>query len=691
MTVEAAGGFPATGRAHGAAGRAAVVAEGELLWTPGPRQVAEANVTRFADWLSRERGLRFDGYDELWNWSVTDLGGFWGALWDYFGIRSTAPYSSVLDGRDMPGARWFPGARLNYAEHVLRNERSGADAVVFGSESAAPVGLPWEDFAGRVRILATRLRALGVRPGDRVCGYLPNVPQAAIAMLATTAVGAVWASASPDFGSRGVIDRFGQLRPKVLFCVDGYRYGGKTFDRRNEVRRIADALPGLEQVIHLPVLDDGDDEPLAVGGLRWDEVLDHPPVPAEDFEFEHVPFDHPLWVLFSSGTTGLPKAIIHGHGGILLEQLKLQTFHMDLREGDRPLFFTTTGWMMWNFLISSLLVGACPVLYDGNPAHPEPDVLWRIAQDTRTTFFGASPAYVDLMTKAGIVPGERYDLSALRTVMPAGSPVSPQCTAWFYGNVKADLWIATGSGGTDCCTGFVGGVPTLPVYAGEMQARSLGVAAYAYDEHGRQVVDEVGELVITEPLPSMPVTFWGPDGDERYRRAYFEDYPGAWRHGDFFKVNARGGCFVLGRADATLNRQGVRIGTAEIYRVVEALDQVTGALVVSLDLPDEKFFMPLFVALTDGVTLDAGLQQTIRDRLRREYSPRHVPDRIIQVPAVPTTLTGKKLEVPARRILLGTPVEQAADPSTVADPRALDALARYARTQRDYPLATATV
>ncbi|MEV6380951.1 acetoacetate--CoA ligase [Streptomyces sp. NPDC051773] len=699
MAVEAAGGSPATGPESGEVG-APVVTEGELLWTPGKRRVAEANVTRFTDWLFRERGLRFSGYDELWNWSVTDLEGFWGAVWDYFDIRSTTPYSSVLDGQDMPGTRWFPGARLNYAEHALRRERPGADAVMFCSEGSAPTGIAWEDFAGQVRVLATRLRALGVRPGDRVGGYLPNVPEAAIAMLATTAIGAVWASASPDFGSRGVIDRFGQLRPKVLFCVDGYRYGGKTFDRRDEVRRIADALPGLEQVIQLSVLDDGGDGhdgnggdggPIVVGALRWDEVLDHPPVSSDDFVFEYVPFDHPLWVLFSSGTTGLPKAIVHGHGGILIEQLKLQTFHMDLREGDRPLFFTTTGWMMWNFLISSLLVGACPVLYDGNPAHPEPDVLWRIAQDTRATFFGASPAYVDLMTKAGIVPGERYDLSALRTVMPAGSPVSPQCTAWFYDNVRTDLWIATGSGGTDCCTGFVGGVPTLPVYAGEMQARSLGVAAYAYDDHGHRIVDAVGELVITEPLPSMPVTFWGPDGAERYRRTYFEDFPGVWRHGDFFKVNARGGCFVLGRADATLNRQGVRIGTAEIYRVVEALDQVAGALVVSLDLPDEKFFMPLFVALTDGATLDAGLERTIRDRLRREYSPRHVPDRIIQVPSLPMTLTGKKLEVPARRILLGTPVEQAADRSTVADPRALDALARYARTQRDYPLATAAV
>jgi acetoacetyl-CoA synthetase len=664
------------------------VTEGDLLWTPGPQRIREAGLTRFTEWLAWERGLRFDGYDELWRWSVTDLEAFWGALWDYFGIRSTAPHTAVLSSREMPGAQWFPGARLNYAEHVLSRERPGTDALVFRSETIAPAGLRWEDLAGQVRRLATRLREFGVRRGDRVCGYLPNVPQAAIAMLATTAIGAVWASVSPDLGLRGVVDRFGQLAPKVLFCVDGYRYGGKSFDRRDEVRRIVENLPGLERIIQLSHLDTEDARPVTDGALWWDEVLDGPPVPAHEFTFEQVPFDHPLWVLFSSGTTGPPKAIVHGHGGILLEQLKLQTFHMDLREGDRVFFFTTTGWMMWNFLISSMLVGACPVLYDGNPAHPVPDVLWQTAQDTGTTFFGTSPAYVDLMARAGIVPGDRYDLSALRTVMPAGSPVSPRCAAWFLDNVKADLWIATGSGGTDCCTGFVGGVPTLPVYAGEMQARSLGVAAHAYDENGRSVVDEVGELVITEPLPSMPVTFWGPDGDERYRRTYFDDFPGVWRHGDFFKVNARGGCHVLGRSDATLNRQGVRIGTAEIYRAVEDLDEVTAALVVSLDLPDEKFFMPLFVALDEERTLDVALEDRIRDRLRREYSPRHVPDKIIQIPAVPTTLTGKKLEVPARRILLGTPVEQAADRSAVADPHALDALAEYARTQRDYPLAT---
>jgi acetoacetyl-CoA synthetase len=674
-------------RAGGAGSGGAVVAEGELLWTPGEQRIAESNVTRFVTWLARERDLLFDGYDELWRWSVTDLEGFWGALWDYFGVRSAAPYSSVLSSREMPGARWFPGARLNYAEHVLLQERPGTDALMFSSEGTEPVGMRWADFAGQVRALATRLREFGVRPGDRVCGYLPNVPQAAVAMLATTAIGAVWASASPDFGLRGVVDRFAQLEPKVLFCVDGYRYGGKAFDRREDVRRIAESLPALRHIVQLPHLDPEDERPVTEGAVMWDAVLDGPLVSAEEFTFEQVPFDHPLWVLFSSGTTGLPKAIVHGHGGILLEQLKLQTFHMDLRAGDRLFFYTTTGWMMWNFLISSMLVGACPVLYDGNPAYPVPDVLWQLAQETRTTFFGASPAYVDLMAKARIVPGERYDLSALRTVMPAGSPVSAQCAAWFHRNVKPDLWIATGSGGTDCCTGFVGGVPTLPVYAGEMQARSLGVAAYAYDEHGRSVVDQVGELVITEPLPSMPVTFWGPGGDERYRRAYFDDFPGVWRHGDFFKVNARGGCYVLGRSDATLNRQGVRIGTAEIYRVVEAFDEVSAALVVSLDLPDENFFMPLFVVLGDGRFLDIALENRIRDRLRREYSPRHVPDKILQLRAIPTTLTGKKLEVPTRRILLGTPVEQAADRNAVADPSALDALAEYARTQRDYRLA----
>jgi acetoacetyl-CoA synthetase len=672
-------------RTHDATPEPVEVREGDLLWTPSAERVAESNLTAFTTWLAERRRLTFADYDELWRWSVTDLEAFWGALWDYFDIRSAAPYERVLGDRGMPGAQWFPGTRLNYAEHVLRRERPGHDAALFGSEAAPLTGLPWEELAASVRVLATQLRDLGVRPGDRVAGYLPNIPQAVVAMLATTAIGAIWSSCSPDFGTPGVLDRLGQLAPKVLFCVDGYRYGGKDFDRRGEVRQIVDGLPSLRRVVHVPHLGFGDPPTLGVDTVSWEDMLDRRPVPAEEFVFERVPFDHPLWILFSSGTTGRPKAIVHGHGGILLEQLKLQTFHMDLREGDRLFFFTTTGWMMWNFLVSSLLVGASPVLYDGNPAHPDPGALWQTAQDAHATFFGASPSFVDMMDRAGVVPGESYDLSALRTVMPAGSPVSPRCTAWFYRNVSADLWVATGSGGTDCCTGFVGGVPTLPVYAGEIQARSLGVAAYAFDEHGHAVTDEVGELVITEPMPSMPVMFWDDEDGRRYRQSYFADYPGVWRQGDFFRVNQRGGCFVLGRSDATLNRHGVRIGTAEVYRAVDAVQGVTGSLVVNLDLPDGGFFMPLFVTLAEGRVLDDELRRTIRDRLRREYSPRHVPDAIVPVPSIPMTRSGKKMEVPVRRVLLGTPVDEAADRNAMDQPEALDAFADYARSQRDYP------
>src|SRR5580658_3692239 len=670
---------------------AAGVCEGELLWTPSAAQVADANLTRFAQWLGRERGLQFKSYDELWHWSVTKLEEFWQAIWDYFGVQSSAPHTRVLGKRTMPGAEWFPGAQLNYAEHVLRNERAGTDALLFMSEATSLTGVPWEAFAGQVRVLATQLRELGVRPGDRVAAFMPNIPQTMIAMLATTAIGAIWACCSPDFGSSGVIDRLQQLAPKILFCVDGYRYGGKAFDREEELGEILASLEGLEHVVHLPYLHVDDHIVPREGSLRWGDLLTGPEVSREEFKFEQVPFGHPLWVLFSSGTTGLPKAIVQSHGGILLEQLKLQHFHMDYRAGERAFFFTTSGWMMWNFLASMPLSGVCPVLYDGNPAYPAPDVLWKVAQDSRASFFGASPAYVEVIAKTGIVPRERFDLSQLRAVMPAGSPVSPECTAWFYRNVKQDLLVATGSGGTDCCTGFVGGVPTQPVYAGEIQGRSLGVAAHAFNEKGESVIDEVGELVLTEPLPSMPIYFWNDKDGSRYRESYFDVYPGVWRHGDFFRINRRGGCFVLGRSDATLNRLGVRIGTSEIYRVLAQLEEIEDALIVNLDLPNGKFFMPLFVKLSGGIRLDAELERRICDRLRREYTPRHVPDRVIQTPGIPVTLTRKKMEVPVRRILLGASVEQAANRNAMANPDSLDFFVNYAKTQNDYSLATGRV
>jgi acetoacetyl-CoA synthetase len=660
------------------------VTEGDLLWTPSTEQVAVANLTAFTDWVGKARGLSFADYDALWHWSVEDLESFWQSVWDYFGVESSAPHERALADRAMPGARWFPGARLNYTQHVLRRERADATAIMFASETRPLAAVPWEVLAGHVRILATQLRDLGVRPGDRVAGYMPNLPETVVAMLATTSVGAVWACCSPDFGLRGVVDRLKQVSPRVFFCVDGYRYGGKDYDRRDNVRQVIDSLDSVEHVIHLPQLFPGEAPVPTASEHLWEDLLERPAVSADQFEFEQVPFDHPLWILFTSGTTGLPKPIVHGHGGILLEQLKLQHFHMDIRADDRVFFFTTTGWMMWNFLVSTLLLGACPILYDGNPAYPDVDLLWRVADESGATFFGASPAYVDLMVKAGVVPRERHDLSRLRTIMPAGSPVSPECTAWFYDNVKEDLWVATGSGGTDCCTGFVGGVPTLPVYAGEIQARSLGVAAYAFDSRGEPLVDEVGELVITEPMPSMPVYLWGDTENRRYREVYFDQFPGVWRQSDFFRVNRRGGCFVLGRSDATLNRQGVRIGSAEIYRALVDVPGVVDGLVVSLDLPGGKFFMPLFVTLKDGHTLDTETEQAIRERLRRDYTPRHVPDKIIQVPQMPTTLSGKKMEVPIRKILLGTPVDEAVDRNAMANPDALEPFVSYARNQTDY-------
>jgi acetoacetyl-CoA synthetase len=661
------------------------VREGDLLWTPSPERVERTRLTAFTRFAEQRTGRSFGDYAALWRWSTTELDEFWAAVWDFFDVRSSAPYTAVLAEDTMPGARWFPGARLNVAEHVLRNAVPGAPALLYASETQPMRELPWDEFTRQVRAVAGHLRERGVRPGDRVVGYLPNVPEAVVAVVAAAALGAVWAGVSPDFGARGALDRLAQLRPTVLVTADGYRYGGRDFDRRDEVADVVAGLPGLREVLAVPVLG------LPVSGLRvpvtsWPDVLAAPAPRADHPVCEQVPFDHPLWVLFSSGTTGLPKPIVHGHGGILLEQLKSLAFHQDLRPGDRAFFFTTTGWMMWNFLVSMLTAGVVPVLYDGHPAHPDVDVLWRLAQDSRARFFGTSPSYVELMREAGIVPRERFDLSALEVVMPAGSPVAPAITAWFYEAVGEDLWVATGSGGTDVCTGLVGGVPTLPVRAGEIQGRCLGVAAEAWDDAGRPVAGRVGELVVTRPMPSMPLSFWGDEDGSRYRASYFETFPGVWRHGDLVEVGERGGCFVRGRSDAVLNRHGVRIGTAEIYRVVEDDPAVVTSLVVHLDRPGGGF-LPLFVVLAPGAVLDDELQARLRRRLREEYTPRHVPDRIIAVRAIPLTRSGKKMEVPVRRLLMGADPADVADPSAMADPRSLDDVIEYARTQRDHSLA----
>jgi acetoacetyl-CoA synthetase len=659
------------------------VREGTLLWSPTPERCASTNLAHYQAWLAAERGLRFDDYHSLWHWSQSEIEQFWQSIWDYFKLDATHPPRKVLEDRRMPGARWFPGSRLNFAAHVLRNESPGTSALLHANETLDLESIAWPEFARQVRRCAAGLRAAGVVPGDRLLAYLPNIPEALVAMLATTAIGAVWVCCAPEFGARGCLDRVAQLAPRVLICVDGYRYGGRRFDRRADVRAIIAGLGSLCLVVQLPYLDPAAPPPCA-NATSWSDFLGPYRGDPADFRCEPVPFDHPLWILFSSGTTGLPKAIVHGHGGMLLEMYKLVHLQLDLRAGERLFFYTTTGWMMWNFLVGSLLCGCCPVLYDGHPSQPEIDVLWRLVAASEAVLFGASPSYVDLLDKAGVVPRQRHDLSRLRTIFPAGSPVTAAHTAWFYANVKTDLWVATGSGGTDCCTGFVGGVPTQPVYAGEIQAPSLGVAVRAYDAEGRSIVEEVGELVIVEPMPSMPLSLWNDPGDARYRESYFNVYPGVWRHGDFFKINARGGCFVLGRSDATLNRYGVRIGTAEIYRALADIDGLLDALIVNLDLPGGRFFMPLFITLDSAVRFDEPLRETIVERLRREYTPRHVPDRIIVVPDIPVTRTGKKMEVPVRRILMGVAPEQAANKDAMANPESLEWFVNYARTQQDY-------
>ena len=661
-----------------------MVNEGDLLWTPGESFARGTNMARYMEWLTDERGRHFVDYESLRRWSVDASDEFWSSIWQWCAVQHDGSADRVTDGAPMPHTRWFPDARVNYAEHVLRHA-ARADAVhpAFHhlTEGSGLQTLTLRELASQVRRLAGRLRALGVQPGDRVVAYLPNVPACAVAMLAATSIGAVWSSASIEFGARTVIDRFSQIAPKVLIAADGYRLSGKAFDRRPEVAEIAQALPTLEALVWVPQFEHDPQAPVAVSQVRFDALLDGPDLGAESFRYERVASDHPVWIVFSSGTTGLPKPIVHSHVGVLVEHLKLMTLHMDLGPGSVMFFYSTTGWMMWNLLVAALMTGASAVLYDGSPMHGGPECLWQLAQDTRATCFGASPTFVQMMEKAGIAPGEKFDLSALRSIVLSGAPSTPETFGWFYRAVKRDLWVTSQSGGTEICSGLVGAAPLLPVYAGEIQARMLGMAVEVWNDDGQTVTGEVGELVLTQPCPSMPVRFWNDDGGARYRESYFEHFPGVWRHGDFMKLNPRGGCYIYGRSDATLNRHGVRIGSAEIYRVVEDLDEVADSLVVCCELPGGRYFMPLFLRLRDGLTLDDALQARIAQRLRDLCSPRHVPDVMVPMASIPYTLTGKKMEVPVRKILMGWPVERAASRGAMADPAALNAYIAFARTQ----------
>src|SRR5918997_3104056 len=550
-------------------------------------------------WLASEKDLTFKDYNGLWRWSTTDLEGFWASVWEYCGIEASEPYEAVLAKREMPGAEWFPGARLNYAEHVLKNAQGRLDepALIHQSEVRPRGEVTWGELRDRTAALAAGLRAMGVERGDRVAAYLPNIPEAVIGLLACASIGAVWSSCSPDFGAGSVVDRMKQIEPKVLLAVDGYRYGGKDYDRTDVVAKLQEEIPTIQKTVVLPYLAEDPDTSQLENVVMWNDLL----AGHEGAEptFEQVPFDHPLWVLYSSGTTGLPKAIVHGQGGILLEHLKKVYLHIDLGLGDRFFWFTTTGWMMWNLLVSGLLSGATAILYDGNPGHPDMNALWEFAEETGMTHFGTSASYLTSCMNAGIEPGRNFDLSALKGVGSTGSPLPPEGFGWVYGHVKEDLWLYSTSGGTDLCTAFVGGVPLLPVHAGELQARSLGMKVEAFNEEGEPVIDEVGELVITEPAPSMPIYLWNDPDGERYRESYFDVYPGVWRHGDWIKVKSSGSCVIYGRSDSTINRGGVRMGTSEIYSAVESVEEVQDSLVVDLHKPSGEAFMPLFVVRSE--------------------------------------------------------------------------------------------
>jgi acetoacetyl-CoA synthetase len=654
----------------------ATVEHGTLLWQPSEESIQRSRMTAYMRWLA-QRGHHVQTYDELWQWSVQDLEGFWSSIAEFFGVQFSKPATKALASKTMPGARWFEGAQLNYAQHVFRHATSAYPAVIYKSETRPYTELSWHDLQVQVASVAAGLKARGVHKGDRVVAFLPNIPEALIAFLAAASLGATWSSCSPDFGVEAVLDRFGQIEPKVLFVVDGYTYGGKPFRREDVVRALQRGLPTLQHTVTVPYLGS---RPLD-GTIGWAELSTHSNVP---LSFEPVPFDHPLWVVYSSGTTGLPKALVHGHGGIVLEHVKVIGLHNDIQPGDRLFWYSSTGWMMWNYCVGALLVGATPVLFDGNPAYPNLDTLWQFAEQTQMSLFGTSAAYIMNCLKAQLEPGRRHDLSALRSIGSTGSPLPPEGFGWAYNSIKRDLWLASISGGTDVASAFVGGCPLLPVYAGELQCRALGANVQAFDEDGRPVVEQTGELVITEPMPSMPLYMWNDPDLARYRASYFDVYPGVWRHGDWIKLTRRGTAVIEGRSDSTLNRLGIRIGTSEIYSAIESLPEVRDSLVIGLELPHGGYWMPLFVLLADGVELDNALRQKIVQTIRTQFSPRHVPDEIVAVPAIPRTLSDKKMEIPVKKLFLGVPPDEAANVGATRSPDAVMYFADLA--QRISPL-----
>ena len=643
------------------------LSDGEIIWEPSKEIVDNSVLTEYVTWLEKNKNVRFESYQSLWKWSTAELEAFWSSIWEFCEVQAERKYDQVLTNASMPGAKWFEGSRLNYAENAFYHAKDHNKAIFFRSEHIDKQEINWKELKEKVASVAQSLKNMGVKTGDRVVAYMPNIPETVIAFLAAASIGAVWSSCSPDFGARSVIDRFKQVEPTILFAIDGYQYNGSVYDKASTVAQLQKELTTVKQTVLVPYIHTSNPEVELEKAIPWNSLLNE----KCELSFTSVPFDHPLWILYSSGTTGMPKPIVQGHGGILLEHLKATRIHQNMKKDDTVFWFTTTGWMMWNLLMGGLLNGATIVLYDGSPSYPNMDALWKLAEDSRMNFFGTSAPFLTNSMKLNIKPKDRYDLTELKSIFSTGAPLSGDGYKWVYQNVKEDVWLSSSSGGTDVCSGFVGGVPTLPVRMGEIQGAALGVHVQAFDERGNSLVNEVGELVITKPMPSMPLYFLNDKDGIRYHESYFDTYPGIWKHGDWIKIDEKGSCIIYGRSDSTINRSGVRMGTSDLYRAVEALDEVMDSLVIDREVLGRGSSLFLFVALKPGITLNTELTAKIKKQVRDQVSPRFIPDQIYSVEQIPKTLNGKKLEVPIRKLLLGFDPDKSVNEDSMSNPESL--------------------